>query len=118
MDYSLLVLLLKDLVILPFQEIKLELKDEISKKIIKISEKKFNNRVLILSPKNDHTKEISTEDLPNVGVVAYIKSKIELSNGNLRLTLKGEKRSRVLGYEAFSKDIIDALLTDIVIPKL
>ncbi len=118
MDYSLLVLLLKDLVILPFQEIKLELKDEISKKIIKISEKKFNNRVLILSPKNDHTKEISTEDLPNVGVVAYIKSKIELSNGNLRLTLKGEKRSRVLEYEAFSKDIIDALLTDIVLPKL
>ena len=118
MDYTLLVMLLKNLVILPFQETKLELKDEISKNIIKISSKKYNNRVLIVSPINSLENDLSIEDLPNVGVVAYIKNKIELSNGNLRVTLKGEKRVSVLDYESFSSEIIDAIVTDIDIPKL
>ncbi len=117
MNYTLLVMLLKDLVILPFQEIKLELKDEISKKIIKLSNKKYNDRVLIVCP-NNSDNETLVEDLPKVGVVAYIKSKIELSNGNLRLTLKGEKRVKVLNYQAFTDDVIEAVLTDIILPKL
>ena len=118
MDYTLLVMLLKNLVILPFQEIKLELKDEISKNIIKISSKKYNDRVLIVSPINTLENDPSIEDLPNVGVVAYIKNKIELANGNLRVTLKGEKRVKILNYESFSNEIIDAIVTDIEIPKL
>ncbi len=115
MDYTLLVMLLKDLVILPFQEIKLELKDEISKKIIKLSSKKYNDRVLIVSPTS--YKEASVDDLPKIGVVSYIKSKIELSNGNLRLTLRGEKRVKILDYKSFSEDIIDASIIDIILPK-
>jgi len=118
MEYTLLVMLLKNLVILPFQEIKLELKDEISKNIIKISSKKYNNRVLIVSPINTLDNDPSVEDLPNVGVIAYIKNKIELANGNLRVTLKGEKRVKILNYESFSNEIIDAIVTDIEIPKL
>ena len=117
MDYTLLVMLLKDLVILPFQEIKLELKDEISKKIIKLSSKKYNSRVLVVSPLSNSLEEQQVDDLPKVGVVAYIKNKIELSNGNLRVTLKGEKRVKVLDYESFSADIIDAIVTDITLPK-
>ena len=118
MDYTLLVMLLKNLVILPHQEIKLELKDEISKNIIKISSKKYNDRILVVSPINSLSNEPSIEDLPNVGVVAYIKNKIELNNGNLRVTLRGEKRVKVLDYESFSHEIIDAIVTDIEIPKL
>ena len=117
MDYTLLVMILKDLVILPFQEIKLELKDEISKQIIKISSKQYNNRVLVASPLTLEESS-SVEDLPKVGVVAYIKSKIELPNGNLRLTLRGEKRVRIIKYDVFSSDITDAYITDIIIPKL
>lgn len=116
MNQTLLVMLLKDLVILPFQEIKLELKDEISKKIIKLSEKKFNNRILIVSPKNNQN-DPSIEDLPNIGVVSVIKSKLELSNNNLRVTLRGEKRVKILDYESFTDEIIDGVTTDIVLPK-
>lgn len=118
MDYTLLVMLLKNLVILPHQEIKLELKDEISKNIIKISSKKYNDRLVVVSPLNNSNETPSIEDLPNVGVVAYIKNKIELNNGNLRVTLRGEKRVKVLEYEAFSKEIIDCIVTDIELPKL
>ena len=116
MDYTLLVMLLKDLVILPFQEIKLELKDEISKKIIKLSNKKYGERVLIVSP-IDSDNETSVDDLPKVGVIAYIKSNIELNNGNIRLTLRGEKRVKILEYRSFTEDIIDAQITDVILPK-
>ena len=114
---TLLVMLLKDLVILPFQEVKLELKDEISKKIIKLSSKKYGNRVLVVSPKEDK-KNPSVDDLPSVGVVAVIKHKIELSNGNLRVTLRGERRVKVLKYVSFNADIISSNITDIILPKL
>ncbi len=116
MDYSLLVMLLKDLVILPFQEIKLELKDEISKRIIKVSNKKYNDRVLIVSPKVSNDDQ-SIDDLPKVGVVAYIKNKIELSNGNLRVTLRGEKRVKVILYKAFTNEILFSNFADIILPK-
>ena len=116
MDYTLLVMLLKDLAILPFQEIKLELKDEISKTIVKLSSKKYNNRLLVVLPSSNGSNA-SVDDLPSVGVATYIKSQIELSNGNLRLTLRGEKRVKVLRYQAFSEDIIAANLTDIILPK-
>ncbi len=115
MDCPILVMLLKDLVILPFQEIKLELKDEISKKIIKVSSKKYNDRIIVSSP-ND-ADELSIDDLPKIGVLSYIKNKIELPNGNLRVTLRGEKRVKVLAYESFSDDILEAFVTDIILPK-
>ena len=116
MNHPLLVMLLKDLVILPFQEIKLELKDEISKKIIKLSDKKYSSRLIVVCPKNNN--DPSVEDLPKIGVVAYIKNKLELSNGNLRVTLRGERRVKILQYESFSSDIIDSIYTDIILPKL
>ncbi len=117
MDYTILVMLMKDLVILPYQEIKIELKDEISKKIVKIANKKFANRILIVSPSGNEL-EPSIEDLPKIGVVSLIKSKLELSNGNLRLTLKGEKRVKICEYTSFSDDIISASVMDINLPKL
>ena len=73
MDYTILVMLMKDLVILPYQEIKIELKDEISKKIVKIANKKYNSRVLIVSP-NSQELNPSVEDLPKMGVISIIKS--------------------------------------------
>ncbi len=117
MDYTLLIMLLKDLVILPFQEIKLELKDEISKKIIKLSSKKYDNKVLIVSPINNE-EDASIDDLPKIGVVAYIKHKIDLSNGNVRVTLRGEKRVKVIEYTSFSDDILSSKVTDIILPRL
>ncbi len=115
MDYTLLVMLLKDLVILPFQEIKLELKDEISKRIIKLSEKKYNSRVLVVAPLTNNSPSIN--DLPKVAVQSYIKNIIELSNGNLRVTIRGEKRVHVNLYDSFSTDIILGIVSDIILPK-
>lgn len=115
MEYKVLVMIIKNLVILPLQEIKLELKDEISKNIIKISEKKYNNRLLVVSSLNNSP---CVSDLAKVGVISFVKSAITLPNGNLRVTLKGEKRVRISKYELFSNTITGSRVNDIILPKL
>ena len=118
MEYPLLVMILKNLVIFPFQEIRLDLKDETSKSIFRICNKKYHNRLLVISPDKIQKESLTYEDLPKVGVVALVKNTMELSNGNLRVTLRGEKRVKILNYESFSSTITSANVSDIELPKL
>ena len=53
------VILLKGLVLLPFQEVKLDLNNELSKEIIALSSKKYKNEILIVCPK-DFIEEIES----------------------------------------------------------
>ena len=117
MNKQLLVLILKNLVILPHQEIKIELKDSISKKIIKLSEKKFNNKLLVVAPLDSLESSPSVDDLPTIGVVANITNVIELPNNNLRVNIKGEKRVKVEEYTSFTTDIINSQISYLEIPK-
>lgn len=117
MNKQLLVLILKNLVILPRQEIKIELKDSISKKIIKLSEKKFNNKLLVVAPLDSLESSPSVDDLPTIGVVANITNVIELPNNNLRVNIKGEKRVKVEEYTSFTTDIINSQISYLEIPK-
>lgn len=117
MNKQLLVLILKNLVILPHQEIKIELKDSISKKIIRLSEKKFNNKLLVVAPLDELESSPSVDDLPKIGVVASITNVIELPNNNLRVNIKGEKRVKVDEYTSFTNDIINAYVSFLELPK-
>lgn len=117
MNKQLLVLILKNLVILPHQEIKIELKDSISKKIIRLSEKKFNSKILVVAPIDELESSPSVDDLPTIGVVANITNILELPNNNLRVNIKGEKRVKVDSYSSFTHDIINSTVSFIEIPK-
>ena len=77
MNKSLPVILLKGLVLLPFQEVKLDLNNIISKKIIALASKNYKNEVLVVCPKDQMEESPDVSDLPNVGVVGHIKSKIQ-----------------------------------------
>ncbi|MBE6149019.1 MAG: endopeptidase La [Firmicutes bacterium] len=92
------VFILSGLVILPNQEIKIDLNNDVSKKIIKASGKNNVNKVLVIAPKNPLEAAPSIEDLPKVGVIASVKSKLELSNGNLRIVLRGINRVKIDKY--------------------
>ena len=46
------VILLKGFVLLPNQEVKIELNNELSRKIIMLSNKDFANEILVVSPKD------------------------------------------------------------------
>lgn len=98
MPKTLPVLLLKKLLLLPDQEVKIELNNELTREIIALSSSKFNKEVLVVCPKNDLEEIPDVDDLSNIGVIGKIKSKIELPNGHLRLKILGLRRVSVEKY--------------------
>ena len=70
MTFNIPVILLKNLVILPNQEIKLELNNILSGKSINIALNSFKGEVLVVSPMDALEEEPSVDDLPKVGVIA------------------------------------------------
>lgn len=97
MKNTLPVLLLKNLILLPNQDVKLELNTDLSRDVIFLSNECYHNELIVLSLKDQMEEMPETSDLPNVGIVAKIKSKLELPNGNLRVTLRGLFRAEVKG---------------------
>ena len=118
-EQNLLVILLKGLILLPNQEVKIDLNNEISKEIVRLSIKDFNRYVLVITPHNQVEESPEVTDLPEVGVVGKIKSKIELPNGNIRITLKGQERVKIVSFKNSqdNSDILEASISHIKIPK-
>lgn len=113
------VLLLKSFVIFPNQEIKLELNNEISKKIINLANKKYDGQLLVICPLDEIEESPDVEDLPSIGVIAKVISKLLLPNDNLRITLKGIRRVAVDSYcnDSELKYILESNVRDITLPK-
>ena len=95
---NLKVLLLQKLVLLPYQEVRLDLSNEDSKKIIDTAEKYFNNKLLIISSNSSKDEVEDINSLPKYGVIGKIKTKIELPNGNYRVVIYGLNRVEVKEY--------------------
>ncbi len=119
MKYNLPVMLLKGFVILPNQEVKLELNNKLSKKVVALAFKDCNKKLLVVCPKDQMEESPDVGDLPSVGVVALVKSRIELPNGNLRITLKGVERVAVLEYNNNLEDhnVLESTVTKVILPK-
>ena len=86
------VMLLKKVVLLPYEDARLDLKSEISSKVIDLAIQKHNSEILIICPNNIYEESPDVKDLPTIGVVAKIKSKMELPNGIERIVVSGYKR--------------------------
>lgn len=112
------VILLKGLVLLPFQEVKLDLNNNISKKIITLASKYYKNELLIVCPKDQMEEEPDVNDLPLVGVVGHIKNKIELDDNTLRICITGKTRVYINSYynSKNDKEILEASIKTIELP--
>ena len=95
--FNIPVILLKNLVILPNQEIKLELNNVISGKAINDASSNFKSEILVVAPMDLLEEEPSVDDLPKVGVIAKIKNKIDI-DGVIEIKLRGLKRVAVNKY--------------------
>ena len=113
------IMLLKNLVLLPNQEIKLELNNDLSKKIIDLSKEKYRGELVILTPKDQIEEYPDLEDLPTTSVIVKIKSRIELPNGNYRVTLRGLFRAHLQSFKNNKKDaeILECKYKKLEIPK-
>ena len=103
------VLILDDTVVFPSCEIKLEIEDSITKKILTLSESYFNSHLLVIFKDK---KNVSLDDLPKIGVISQIKLKLDMPNGMVKLTLKGISRGRVDKYHLVD-GMYDANVLDI-----
>lgn len=104
MDKNLPVLLLKKLSLLPTQEVRLELNNELSQKVIDLANISFEKKVVVILPKNSLEESPTINDLPNIGVLALIKSCVILPNKNYRIILKGLNRVRINKYSSSKQD--------------
>jgi ATP-dependent Lon protease len=119
MKNNLPVILLKGLIILPYQEVRLELNNDISLRVIDIASLKHLNHILVVCPKNQMEENPEVSDLPKVGVIGKIKTKIELPNGNFRVVIAGLERVKVNEYYNYhgELDVLGATVTKIELPK-
>ena len=97
------VILLKGIVLLPNNDLRLELDGNISKNIIDVSELFHDNNILVISQANPLEEMPEIKDLPKIGVIAKINNKIELPNGKIRIILSGMNRAIVHEYLNINK---------------
>ena len=116
--FNIPVILLKNLVILPNQEIKLELNNVISGKAINDASSNFKSEILVVAPMDVLEEEPSVDDLPKVGVIAKIKNKID-NDGVIEVKLRGLKRVAVNKYyQEKNNDILYSEVMYIDLPAL
>ncbi len=114
---NLRVLLLQKLVLLPYQEVRLDLTTDESKEIVDAAEKYYNNKLLIISSLSATDISIDSNSLPKYGVIGKIKTKIELPNGNYRITLYGLNRVEVKEYRN-TDNILDCTVKRLYIQNI
>ena len=109
------VLLVRDVVLFPNSEIRMELDNNIDKDLIKMAEDSSDKLILVVNPITNDDNTITS--LPNIGVIGEIKLKIDVPNGKTRIVLSGLKRVEVVEY--FNEnDKYEAMVDDIDIFKL
>lgn len=108
---SLPVLLIRNMVLFPWSEIRLEFDSDNDKKVISLAESFYENNIVIVNPKDLLEIDPDISELPKIGVLATIKMKIDMPNGKTRIILSGINRVYV---HAYTKDdnIFEAMVSD------
>ena len=104
------VIILKGLVLLPNNEIRLEFGDDTSKSLIELSTIFHDNNILVCNCFNSNDTDIT--NLKKIGVLGIIKNKIVLPSGNTRVTIEGIRRVNVLEFIKVD-ELIEASITEI-----
>lgn len=97
-ETNLPVILLKDNVLFPYSDIRVEFSKDKDKLILSNSARYNDNHVLLINILDPLDERPNMKDLPSIGVVGKIKSKLELSNGNIRVVISGLERVSVINY--------------------
>lgn len=90
------ILYLRDVVLLPFNDIRLEFSNDIDKKILNIAESNYDGYVLLINLNDPLEEEPDYNTLPDIGILGKIKSKIDLPNGITRVVMAGIDRVEIV----------------------
>ena len=97
-ETNLPILFLRDVVLLPYNELRIEINTEIEKNILDISERRHDNHILFINLVDALEERPSVRKLPKMGILGKIKTKLELPNGIVRLVVMGIDRVEVMNY--------------------
>lgn len=103
------ILYLRDVVLLPFNDIRLEFSNDIDKKILNIAESNYDGYVLLINLNDPLEEEPDYNTLPDIGILGKIKSKIDLPNGITRVVMTGIDRVEIVSVTNNS-DILSAFV--------
>ena len=92
------VIVLRNMILLPHGELKLELSSETDKGIITKSSNEYDNYILLVSPECITDENLNVDDLPLIGTIGKIVSNFELPNGNIRISIIGVNRAKIFEY--------------------
>ena len=112
------VIVLRNLVLLPHGEIKLEISNTDDKNIIDNSIKYHNNYVILVSTKGLINENIELTELPNVGIIGKITSNFELPNNHIRINIEGINRASIFNYIDNKNSNLEAVIGPISIDEI
>lgn len=114
------VILLRGIILLPNNDIRLEFDNDVSKNIIDIAELFHDNNILVVSQDDPLEESPNIKELPKIGVIAKITHKMELPNGKTRLIITGIKRAKIYEYLNLNKtsEVLEAIASEIEDEKL
>ena len=100
------ILIMRNMMIFPSSEARIELVEKTDKDIIKIASNFYDNEILIVNLDDKLEKEPSINELSNYGILGKIKMKIEMPNGKSRVVIEGLRRVLITNYLKESDIII------------
>ena len=115
MKINLPVLILRGIVLLPNNDIRLEFDNSTSKNIIDVSEMFHDSNLLVISNPDLIEEEPDLKKLPKLGVIAKINNRMDLPNGKTRVVISGIRRARVHELLNTNKqfDIMESIVSNI-----
>ncbi len=104
------VLLIRNMVLFPNSEVRIEIDNDIDRKVISLAEDYYDNQVLIINPKDVLEQNPDVTELPKVGIVGSIKMKIDMPNSKTRVIISGISRAKVHTYTK-DDNVYDAVIS-------
>lgn len=92
------ILIMRNMMIFPSSEARIELVEKTDKDIIKIASNFYDNEILIVNLDDKLEQEPRLNELSNYGILGKIKMKIEMPNGKSRVVIEGLRRVIITNY--------------------
>lgn len=112
-ETNLPVIFLKNNILFPYNEVRVEFTKTKDKLVLENSYKYNDNHVLLINLTDPLEENPNVGDLPSIGVIGKIKSKIELANGIVRVVISGLERVGVVNYYESDYDYLESFVVPV-----
>lgn len=105
------IIFLRDVVLLPNNELRIEINNEKDKYILGNAEINHDGHILLVNMIDPLEEKPSLNELTKIAILGRIKSKIELPNGIVRLVIIGIERVQILNYIENERKELEAFVS-------